>query len=153
MIPKGFCACPVDVTCRILGKKWTVLLLRNMLRGEKHFNQFMASIPGINPKTLSARLKELERERLVVKRVAKTSPLRVEYRLTERGCAVLPILRQMARWSLTYEPERVLLVGRSLREVERCLEEWQDSLVDPEEELVLERRPDVIAVHRSRGRR
>lgn len=129
LVPEGFCACPVDIAFNVMGRKWTFLLVRNLLRGQRRFNQLLTSIEGINPKSLSQRLKELEREKLVVKHVSGTPRVVIEYELTEKGFALLPILRQMVRWSLTYEPERVLTRGASRREVEDCLEEWQRVIV------------------------
>src|SRR5687767_7420770 len=107
MVPEGYAACPVDVAFNIVGKKWNVLLIRNMLRGQRHFNQFLANIPGINPKTLSTRLKELERDQIIIRRIEKGTPVSIEYRLTEKGVALLPILRQMVRWSVAWAPQRL----------------------------------------------
>lgn len=131
MMPEGYAACPVDVAFNIVGKKWTVLLIRNMLRGQRHFNQFLANIHGINPKTLSTRLKELEEEQIIVKRVLKSRPVSIEYELTPKGVAVLPILQQMVRWSVTWAPERTFDDRRAPHDPERCLEEWQSIVVGP----------------------
>jgi DNA-binding HxlR family transcriptional regulator len=99
---EGMKACPVDNTFRIIGKKFTVLLLRNMLSKQTRFNQFLESIEGMNQKILSARLKEMEKDGLVTRRVYVETPLRVEYSLTEKGLATKPILDQMAVFSLHY---------------------------------------------------
>lgn len=128
-MPEGYCACPVDVAFSVVGKKWAMHILRNMLRGHSHFNQFLQNIEGLNPKTLSARLKELEREKLIVKTVATTTPLAVEYSLTDKGHAVLPILRQMVQWSIVYAPEKIFETGKPPKALERCIEEWQEHLV------------------------
>jgi DNA-binding HxlR family transcriptional regulator len=99
---EGMKACPVDNTFRIIGKKFTVLLIRNMLSKQTRFNQFLESIEGMNQKILSARLKEMEKDGLVTRRVYVETPLRVEYSLTEKGLATKPILDQMAVFSLHY---------------------------------------------------
>src|SRR5215212_1073274 len=112
-------ACPVDTTSRIIGKKFTVLLIRNMLSNHKKFNQFLESIEGMNQKILSTRLKEMEREGLVTRRVYAEMPLRVEYFLTEKGLATKPILDQMAAFSLQYCSKDVFEDGkpRTLQDV------------------------------------
>lgn len=136
VVPDGFCACPVDIAFSVVGKKWTVLLIRNMLRGHRRFNEFLANIAGLGPRTLSARLKELEQEQLIVKRVRQTAPVSVEYSLTEKGNAVLPILEQMVRWSVVWAPERVFGKGQTRADIEACVREWQDALLHPREALV-----------------
>jgi DNA-binding HxlR family transcriptional regulator len=116
---EGMKACPVDTTSKIFGKKYTILLIRNMLSNHKRFNQFLESIEGMNQKILSTRLKEMEREGLVTRKVYAEMPLRVEYFLTEKGLATKPILDQMAAFSLQYCSKDVFEDGkpRSLQDV------------------------------------
>jgi DNA-binding HxlR family transcriptional regulator len=116
---EGMKACPVDTTSKIIGKKYTILLIRNMLSNHKRFNQFLESIEGMNQKILSTRLKEMEREGLVTRKVYAEMPLRVEYFLTEKGRATKPILDQMAAFSLQYCSKDVFEDGkpRSLQDV------------------------------------
>jgi DNA-binding HxlR family transcriptional regulator len=116
---EGMKACPVDTTSKIIGKKYTILLIRNMLSNHKKFNQFLESIEGMNQKILSTRLKEMEREGLVTRKVYAEMPLRVEYFLTEKGLATKPILDQMAAFSLQYCSKDVFEDGkpRSLQDV------------------------------------
>jgi DNA-binding HxlR family transcriptional regulator len=64
----GMKRCPLDNTSRIIGKKFTLLILRNMMSNQTKFNQFIESIEGLNPKTLSARLKEMEKNGLVYRK-------------------------------------------------------------------------------------
>jgi DNA-binding HxlR family transcriptional regulator len=115
----GMKACPVDNTLKIIGKKFTVLLIRNMLSNQTRFNQFLESIEGMNQKILSARLKEMEKDGLITRRVYAETPLRVEYSLTEKGLAIKPILDQMAAFSLQYCSKDVFNDGkpRSLQDV------------------------------------
>jgi DNA-binding HxlR family transcriptional regulator len=116
---EGMKACPVDNTLKIIGKKFTVLLIRNMLSNQTRFNQFLESIEGMNQKILSARLKEMEKDGLITRRVYAETPLRVEYSLTEKGLAIKPILDQMAAFSLQYCSKDVFNDGkpRSLQDV------------------------------------
>lgn len=129
LVPDGFCACPVDIAFSVVGKKWTVHLIRNMLRGHSHFNEFLTHIPGLSPRTLSARLKELEQEALIVKHVATAAPVTVEYTLTKKGHAVLPILEQMVRWSVIWAPEQVFGKGKTRADIEDCVREWEEMLL------------------------
>ena len=101
-------SCPVFNTLNIIGKKFTLLLLRNMIfLKQKRFNEFLNSIEEINPKTLSIRLRELEKDRLIKREVFKETPVRIEYYLTEKGKALQPILEQMAFFSMKYCCEQV----------------------------------------------
>ncbi|MGH9896902.1 MAG: winged helix-turn-helix transcriptional regulator, partial [bacterium] len=75
------------------------------------------------------RLKEMQREKLILKRIVQTSPVLIHYELKEKGYAVLPILRGMARWSFVWAPERVFKDGKPPREIQACLDRWQKSLV------------------------
>ena len=78
-----------------------------MLLKQSKFSQFLGSIEGINTKTLSIRLKELEEYGLIERRVAQQRPLKVEYTLTKKGKALDPILALMAEFSFQYEPEKI----------------------------------------------
>ena len=116
---EGMKACPVDNTFKIIGKKYTVLLIRNMLSNHTRFNQFLESIEGMNQKILSARLREMEKSGLITRKVYAEMPLRVEYFLTEKGRATKPILDYMAAFSLQYCSKDVFEDGRprSLQDV------------------------------------
>ena len=95
--------CPVDNTFKIVGKKFTVHILRNIiLSNQSRFNQFLDSIEGINPKTLSVRLKEMEKNGLIKRQIYSETPIRIEYSVTEKGEALKPILMQMAAFSMKY---------------------------------------------------
>ena len=113
--------CPIDNTFKLIGKKFTIHILRNMLmQQQSRFNEFLDSIEGINPKTLSARLREMEKSGLI-QRVVSTdsSPVRVEYHLTEKGHHLRSILEQMATFSLQYCCSDVIKDGkpRTLKEM------------------------------------
>jgi DNA-binding HxlR family transcriptional regulator len=112
--------CPIHNTFRIVGKKFTVLILRNMMYfGQSRFNQFIDSVEGINPKTLSARLREMEKDGLIERKVFHETPVRVEYTLTEKGKALRPILEQMAEYSMRFSPADIFIDGkpRTMREI------------------------------------
>lgn len=104
--------CPVDCTFNLIGKKFTIHILRNMIiLGHTRFNQF-ETIEGINSKTLAVRLKEMLENDLIERKVYPGIPIRVEYSVTEKGKSVLPILEQMLAFSMKYAPEDVFADGR-----------------------------------------
>ena len=104
----GMKNCPIDNSLKIIGKKFTMHILRNiLLLKQKKFNEFLRSIEGINTKTLSLRLREMESEGLIMRKVIDERPLRVEYSLTEKGKSLEPILVQMAKFSLKWEPKKI----------------------------------------------
>lgn len=104
--PAEIIRCPIDTAFKIIGKKFTVLILRDMLfRNERRFNEFLNSVEGINPNTLATRLREMERNGLVERRIFNESPVRIEYHLTEKGRDLLPILEQVSAFSMKHAPE------------------------------------------------
>ena len=95
--------CPIDNTFSLIGKRFTIHILRDMMMRDKtRFNQFLDSVEDANPKTLSIRLKELEQTGLISRKVYDETPIRVEYNLTEKGKQLRPILEQMAAFSLRF---------------------------------------------------
>ena len=93
----------------LIGKKFTVLILRNMIvYKQTRFYQFMDTIDGVNPKTLTARLRELERNYLIGRKVYPEVPPRVEYFLTGKGMALKPVLlEQLAAFSIQNYPDQI----------------------------------------------
>lgn len=105
--------CPIDNTFKLIGKKYTIHILRNMVQlDQKRFNEFLASIDGLNPKTLSARLREMEGSGMIKRTVYAGSPVQVEYFMTEKGKALTPILDQMAAYSMRYCSKDVFKDGK-----------------------------------------
>jgi len=104
--PKEIKSCPIDNTFKIIGKKFTVQIVRDMhLRGLSRFNEFLHTIVGINSNTLATRLKEMETGNLIKKKIFHETPIRIEYTLTEKGKDLIPVLEQMAAFSLKHAPE------------------------------------------------
>lgn len=97
-------SCPIENTFKIIGKKFTVLILRNMINGKQNrFNQLLNSIEQGNPKTLTIRLREMEKSGLIKRNVYHhETPVRIEYYPTEKGLALKPILDMMAAYSMKY---------------------------------------------------
>jgi len=90
--------CPIEKTLSIIGGKWTLLILRDLCEGTKRFGQLQKSLDGISPKTLTQRLRELENQGIVAKKVYPEIPPRVEYSLTPRGKSLERILLSMIEW-------------------------------------------------------
>ena len=91
--------CPVARTLDIVGERWTILILRDlMLSGPRKFHELDRSLPGISPTTLSARLKRLEEAGIVERRFYEQHPPRAEYLLTERGETLRPVLKALFEW-------------------------------------------------------
>lgn len=101
-------ACPIDFSFKVLGQKFMVLILRDLiLFGKKRFSELLKSIDGINQKTLSVRLKELEKGGIIKSKIYSENPKRAEYLITKKGRMLRPVLEQMAAFSLSYCSESV----------------------------------------------
>jgi DNA-binding HxlR family transcriptional regulator len=117
--------CPVCRTAEIVCGKWTLLVIRDLAEGRSRFCELERSLQGISPRTLSLRLRALEEEGIVKRQTFPEVPPRVEYALTEKGRALVPLIEQMR----TY--------GRA----------WLDcDVADAGPEPALEREPAVAAV-------
>ncbi len=92
--------CPIGYTVDIISKRWTLYIIRELANGSKFFNEFLKSLNwGLTPKLLSARLKELVKEKIVKKKIHNTIPVRVEYSLTDRGKEFIQAFKPIERWS------------------------------------------------------
>ena len=100
--------CPVGSCAEIISGKWTLLLIRDLADGSRRFCELERSLEGISPRTLSLRLRALEEHGIVERRTYPEVPPRVEYRLTEKGCALVPLIEDMRaygrRWLLDGQP-------------------------------------------------
>ncbi len=90
--------CSVAACAAIIGAKWTALLVHDLSEGARRFSELEHSCAGISPRTLSERLRALEGEGIVARRSYAESPPRVEYELTAKGEALLPIIAEMRRF-------------------------------------------------------
>ena len=89
--------CSVAACAEIIGAKWTAILVHDLSEGPRRFGQLERSCAGISPRTLSERLRSLEQEGIIVRRSHRKPP-RVEYELTGKGEALLPIIAEMRRF-------------------------------------------------------
>lgn len=88
----------IAVTLKIIGDKWTALILRDLTTGPQRFTELQKSLVGISPRTLSQRLESLAEHKIVTKTCYPESPPRTEYNLTTKGRELVPILKAMAQW-------------------------------------------------------
>ena len=96
--------CPVATTVRLIGNKWKLLILRNLIfNGTQRFTDFMKTIPSISKKVLTDDLRALEDDGLVLRKVYAEVPPRVEYSLTPLGASLKPILDAMSAWGKEYK--------------------------------------------------
>ena len=94
--------CPIASTLDLVGDKWSLVIVRDMVTGKKRFGEFMASPEGIKTNILTSRLRRMEEVGLVERTAYQDNPQRFEYLLTERGRALLPVLQEMCRWANKY---------------------------------------------------
>lgn len=102
-IIKELPACPVETTLMLIGDKWKVLILRDLMNGTMRFGELKKSIGSVSQKVLTAQLRDMEAKGLVNRKVYAEVPPRVEYSLTELGQSLKPILDAMWNWGEDYK--------------------------------------------------
>ena len=102
---KDLPACPVETTLMLIGDKWKVLILRDLMPGTKRFGELKKSIGTVSQKVLTAQLRGMEENGLVHREVYAEVPPRVEYSLTELGKSLQPILDSVAIWGERYQKQ------------------------------------------------
>lgn len=98
-----FCVktCPIDAALKYVGKKWSIELIKDMFFGLKRFNEFLNANPKLSAKILSLRLKEMEKNGLIEKKVISVTPLSIEYHLTDKGRALNHVIYELAIFAMT----------------------------------------------------
>lgn len=96
-------ACPVKNTLQLIGNKWRLLIIQELLQGTKRFGQLQKALGGITQKVLTANLRALEESGLISRTVYAEVPPRVEYSLTTAGASLKPIMDCMAFWGDNYK--------------------------------------------------
>lgn len=96
-------ACPVETTLTLIGDKWKVLILRDLMPGTKRFGELKKSIGSVSQKVLTSQLRDMEKNGLVNRKVYAEVPPRVEYSLTDLGRSLKPILDAMWNWGERYK--------------------------------------------------
>ena len=100
---KGLPACPVETTLTLIGDKWKVLILRDLMPGTQRFGELKKSIGHVSQKVLTAQLRDMEASGLVSRKVYAEVPPRVEYTLTELGYSLKPVLDALRHWGEAYQ--------------------------------------------------
>ena len=95
-------ACPVEITMSLIGDKWKILIIRDLLTGTKRFGELRKSLNGISQKVLTNNLRDMEKSGLIHREVFAEVPPRVEYSLTDTGWRLNPVLDSMVQWGNNY---------------------------------------------------
>ncbi len=95
--------CPVATTVQLIGNKWKLLIIRNLLTRPWRFNELQKNLEGISQKVLTDSLRSMEADGIITRTVYAEVPPRVEYALSELGKSLQPILDSMARWGTEYK--------------------------------------------------
>ena len=96
-------ACPVETTLMLIGDKWKVLILRDLMEGTKRFGELKKSIGTVSQKVLTAQLRDMEDKGLLTRKVYAEVPPRVEYTLTKTGESLRPVIAAMFDWGMDYK--------------------------------------------------
>ena len=96
--------CPVATTVQLIGSKWKLLIMRNLMMRPWRFNELKKSLEGISQKVLTDSLRSMEEDGLITRTVYPEVPPRVEYALTEMGESIFVVFREMRRWGLECDP-------------------------------------------------
>ena len=98
--------CPVATTVQLIGNKWKLLILRNLMRAPQRFTEMRGTIPGISSKVLTDNLRALEEDGLVLREAFAEAPPRIMYSLTDLGGTLRPIIDAMGEWGEEYKAMR-----------------------------------------------
>ncbi|MEZ2721077.1 winged helix-turn-helix transcriptional regulator [Paenalcaligenes hominis] len=96
-------ACPVTITVDVIGGKWKALILFYLMTGTLRFNELRRSIPEVSQRMLTLQLRELEADNIIIRKVYREVPPKVEYSLAPLGLTLVPLIRAMRDWGATYE--------------------------------------------------
>lgn len=102
MIKKDLPACPVATTVGMIGNNWKILIMRDVLTGPKRFGELRKSLEGISQKVLTDNLRAMEEDGILIRTVYPEVPPRVEYKLSELGESMRPIINEMEKWGAVY---------------------------------------------------
>lgn len=115
--PERRSSCPIAAALDVLGDRWTLLVLRDViLLGKSRFQEFQESPEGISSNTLSERLERLERHGLLVREAYQERPVRYRYVATPKGRDLLPLLREAALWGMRHVPGTAQVPEEMLRD-------------------------------------
>lgn len=104
--------CPVETTLALIGEKWKILIIRDLLNGTKRFGELKKACSGISQKVLTTNLRSMEEDGLVIRKVYNQVPPKVEYTLSDVGYSLAGVLNAMASWGTDYKTFLKLLKKR-----------------------------------------
>lgn len=107
--------CPIDTTLKMLGCRWKVLIIRELLTGTKRFSELKKSVTGITQKVLTSKLREMEELGLLERKIYPQIPPKVEYTLTDIGYSLRPVLDTLKDWGKDYKRYTKLLEKHSFK--------------------------------------
>ena len=96
-------ACPVETTLMLISNRWNVLILRDLMEGTNRFGELKKSLGNISQKVLTANLRAMEENGLLIRTVYAQVPPKVEYTLTDTGYSLKPVLDAMVQWGIKYQ--------------------------------------------------
>lgn len=102
---EGRSGCPIASTLDLVGDRWTLVIVRDMVNGKARFAEFLASPERITTNVLTDRLGRMEQAGLTEKAPYQTRPTRFEYTLTQKGQALIPVLQEFCRWGNAFIPD------------------------------------------------
>ena len=100
--------CPVATTVDLIGNKWKLLIMRELLTGTKRFNEMQKAISGISQKVLTENLRKMEEDGIIDRKVYAVVPPKVEYSLSELGDSLRPIIDSMSDWGTAYIKDNLM---------------------------------------------
>ncbi|SHH98251.1 winged helix-turn-helix transcriptional regulator [Clostridium grantii] len=100
--------CPVEATLLLIGNKWKVLILRDLMNETMRFNELMRSVTGITQKVLTSQLRDMEKDGLLSRKIYPVIPPKVEYSLTNTGRSLKPILDTLATWGEEFKQNNIV---------------------------------------------
>lgn len=103
----NFSSCPVEITLKLIGNKWKILILRDLFEDKKRFSQLKKSLTSISQKVLTENLRELEKDGIIIRKIYPEVPPKVEYSLTSLGETLKPILDSMYIWGEKYKNNKL----------------------------------------------
>lgn len=103
---KTYTNCPVEYTASLIGNKWKIIILRDLLTGTKRYNELTRSVVGISAKVLTENLRDLERDGIIKRKVYPVVPPKVEYSLTSKGLELKDVLDAMKAFGMKYKGEK-----------------------------------------------
>ncbi len=133
-LPPHMKGCPIENAVHYIGKKWAINVIRDLFVGKRRFSEFLKANPSLSTKMLAARLRELEHDALIFKKVDSMIPLSAHYELTDKGRSLGNILFEMAVFSLKYCPDEVY--KRTPQSIEADIELMRRTFAAPAKSVV-----------------